>query len=184
MTTSTDGEGAGAAASAASAATAAESGSAPESAESGRERFAEGRRWFEQGRADRALACFREARELEPDDARVRSWYGLTLALAERRFEEGAELCRSALRQEFFHPEQYLNMARLHLSFGFKSEALRYLRRGRMIDPGDEAIREALEELGERRPQVLRFLPRQHLLNRWLGRARARLLSVGRQAAA
>ena len=47
-----------------------------------------------------------------------------------------------------------------------------------MIDPGNAAIRALLEEFGSRRSQVLPFLPRGHLLNRWLGRARARLATV------
>ena len=66
----------------------------------------------------------------------------------------------------------YLNMARLNLAFGFTSEALRYLRRGKMIDPANADIEAVMQELGLRVSPVLVFLPRRHVLNRWLGNAR------------
>lgn len=143
-----------------------------------------GRGLLDEGRTGDALACFAELHEQDPASAVARSYYGLALAIAERQFEKGVELGRSALKQEFFNPELYLNMARIHLTFGFKSEALRYLRRGRMIDPANRPIRALLEELGTRQRQILRFLPRGHILNRWLGRARARWWSVRGEARA
>ena len=97
---------------------------------------------------------------------------GCELPIVERRFLEAAELCGSAAKQEFFNPDMYLNLARLHLSFGFKSEGLRFLRRGRMIDPGHGEIAAELCNLGQRGRPVLPFLPRSHLLNRWFGTAR------------
>lgn len=129
-------------------------------------------------RAGEALGRLEQAHALDPGCARVRSHYGLCLALAERRFEKAVELCRSAVKQEFFNPELYLNLARVHLLFGFKAEALRYLRRGKMIDPGNPEILGELRRLGRRRSQVLGFLPRGHLLNRLLGRARERIRTV------
>lgn len=134
--------------------------------------FHEGKTLLEQGRQADALALLRDAHQAAPGSARIRSSYGLCLALVERRFDRGIELCRSAAKQEFFNPEQYLNLARLHLAFGFKAEAIRYLQRGRMIDPADPRIASAFSELGRRNPPVLRFLPRRHPINRWLGAAR------------
>jgi hypothetical protein len=61
------------------------------------------------------------------------------------------------------------------MAFGFKSEAIRYLRRGLMIDPANAGLAEDLERLGRRRMPVLQFLPRNHPVNRWLGRMRHRL---------
>jgi len=134
--------------------------------------FEEGRRRLDEGDAAEALLLLQAAYEAAPESARVRSCYGLCLALAERRFDRGIELCRSAAKQEFFQPEQYLNLARLHLAFGFKAEAIRYLKRGRMIDPSDARIAQELASLGLRHPPVLAFLPRRHPVNRWLGAAR------------
>ncbi len=124
---------------------------------------------LEAGQSEAALAYFRTAFSQNPGNARIRSYLGLCVGLVERRFDQSRELCQVALDQEFFNPELYLNMARVHLCFGFKSEAIRYLRRGKMIDPANLEIQQALAGLGPRRRQVLGFLPRRHVLNRLLG---------------
>ena len=117
-----------------------------------------------------ALDHFRSAHQLEHGSARYRSYYGLSLGLAERRFEESIQLCRSAAKEEFFNPVLYHNLARVHLAFGFKAEGIRHLRRGLMIDPDDEQIQQSLLALGVRKSPVVSFLRRRHLINRWLGR--------------
>jgi tetratricopeptide (TPR) repeat protein len=124
---------------------------------------------FASGDCAAALPHFRAAHRLEPASARYRSYHGLCLGLAERRFDKALELCRSAAKEEFFNPELYLNLARVHLGFGFKGEGIRYLRRGLMIDPANRQIADELRRLGVRRRPVLGFLRRRHLLNRWLG---------------
>lgn len=124
--------------------------------------------------ADGALEHFRSAHRLEPADPRHRSYFGLCLGLAERRFDRALELCRGAAKEEFFNPVLYHNLARVHLAFGFKAEGIRYLRRGLMIDPHNEAIGEHLKQMGVRCSSVLGFLRRRHVLNRWLGQLRRR----------
>jgi tetratricopeptide (TPR) repeat protein len=109
---------------------------------------------------------------------RYRSYYGLAIGLAERRLDRALELCRSAAREEFFQPVHYHNLARLHLAFGFRAEAIRYLRRGLMIDPDNQVIDAALRRLGIRRRPPLAFLRRQNLVNRWLGRLLGRPAST------
>ncbi len=143
---------------------------------SAREHYRRGLELLEDGRQSEAFEHFRAAHELDRENARYASYYGLGLALVERRFNKAVELCRGAVKEEFFSPDLYQNLARVHLVFGFKAEALRYLRRGLMIDPGCETIRADLRDLGERRTPVLGFLPRRHFLNRWLGRARKQLV--------
>ncbi len=135
--------------------------------------------YFERGRAllangDRAAAFehFRTAHQLDPSQARYRSFFGLGLALVERRFDRALDLCRAAAKEEFFNPDAYHNLARVHLAFGFKAEGIRYLRRGLMLDPAHGGILEEMRNLGVRRQPVLRFLPRQHAINRLLGRLR------------
>ena len=117
-----------------------------------------------------ALQHLRTAHELDPGSARFRSFYGLALGLVERRWDQALELCRSAARDEFFDPVHYHNLARLHLAFGFKAEAIRLLRRGLMIDPDNPDIADTLQGMGVRRDPPLRFLRRENALNRVLGR--------------
>lgn len=141
---------------------------------------AEVRTAFERGRAalqandfKAAVTALREANRLAPDHAQIRSGLGVAIAHAERDFETARTLCESAAKQEFFNPELYLNLARVYLSVGRRPEALRYLRRGQMIDPGHQAIRDAIHDLGLRRLPILPFLPRRHVMNRMLGSVRS-----------
>jgi tetratricopeptide (TPR) repeat protein len=128
---------------------------------------------------DTALDCLRQAHDRHPDHARLRSYLGLALARSEHAdFEQARVLCESAAKQEFFNPEHYRNLALVYLRFGRRSEALRYLRRGQMIDPGDESILDLMASLGRRRLPILPFLPRRHPINRALGNARSRVMAV------
>jgi tetratricopeptide (TPR) repeat protein len=134
------------------------------------ESYRRGRDHLDRGEMQPALDHFRAAHQVDRANPRYRSFYGLGLALVERRFDRALELCRSAAKEEFFNPELYHNLARVHLAFGFKAEAIRYLRRGLMIDPGNGSMQEELRLLGLRRRPVLSFLPRRHPVNRLLGR--------------
>jgi tetratricopeptide (TPR) repeat protein len=138
------------------------------------EQYRRGKSLLADGRNGEALACFRAAHQIDRANPRYRSHYGLGLALVERRLDKALELCRSAAKEEFYNPELYHNLARVHMAFGFKSEAIRYLRRGLMIDPANRALAEDLLRLGRRQLPVLQFLPRNHPVNRWLGRLRSR----------
>ncbi len=139
---------------------------------SAEEHYRLGREVLRTGDPSQALEHFRSAHQIERANPRYRSYYGLGLALVERRFDRALELCRSAAKEEFFNPELYHNLARVHLAFGFKAEAIRYLRRGLMIDPANAAMQSSLRELGTRGRPTLGFLPRRHPLNRLFGRVR------------
>lgn len=120
----------------------------------------------------------------DPQSARFRSGYALALALVRGQFLGAVELARAAVRQEFYNPDLYLSLARIYLAFDCRAEAVRYLRRGMMIDPENERLRTKLRELGMRRRPLIRFLPRGHLINRLLGRFQARVASPPGQWAA
>ena len=137
---------------------------------SAEEHFRRGEAELEASNHSAARERFRRAHRLDPASARYRSFYGLCIGLEESRFDRALELCRAAAKEEFFNPVLYHNLARVHLVFGFKAEAIRFLRRGLMIDPSNERIQEALGQLGVRRRPVLGFLRRRHVLNRWFGR--------------
>jgi tetratricopeptide (TPR) repeat protein len=122
-----------------------------------------------------AVLHLQSAYQLDASKPVYRSYYGLAIGLAERRLERAIPLCRSAATDEFFNPVHFLNLAKLHLACGFKAEAIRYLRRGLMIDPGNEAIGAELRSLGIRRRPPLGFLRRRNPLNRLLGKLLRRM---------
>lgn len=146
---------------------------------SGRVLTEETRRLFELGAEriaandhDAALAPLREAVGSAPEHAQLRSLLGVAIARVERNFEKARGLCESATKQEFFNPDLYFNLSRVYLEFGRRAEALRYLRRGQMIDPGHALIRESIGALGKRKSPIVPFLARRHAVNRALGTAR------------
>jgi tetratricopeptide (TPR) repeat protein len=106
----------------------------------------------------------------DPESPRRRSAYALGLALVRGQFVAGIELARRAVQQNCSDPELYLDLARIHLALGAKAEAVRYLRRGLMVDPSHRRLADELARLGVRRTPALPFLPRGHVLNRVLGR--------------
>ena len=132
--------------------------------------------------AGRRSTC-RSAYRLDAATPLYRSYYGLALGLSERRLERAISLCRSAATDEFFNPVHFHNLARVHLACGFKAEAIRYLRRGLMIDPGNEEIADELRRLGIRRRPPLGFLRRRNPLNRLLGRLLHRAAAAARDRA-
>jgi tetratricopeptide (TPR) repeat protein len=134
--------------------------------------FRRGRDSLACGAVAEALEHFRTAHQIDRENPRYRSYYGLAIGIVERRFDRALELCRSAAKEEFFNPDLYHNLARVHLAFGFKAEAIRYLRRGLMIDPANAAMHEDLRTLGTRSRPPLGFLPRRHPLNRVVGQLR------------
>jgi tetratricopeptide (TPR) repeat protein len=123
-----------------------------------------------------ALDHFANAHRSDPSNPRYRSHYGWAVATIEHRIDRGIALCRSALREAGDAPEVYYNLARALFASGRKSEALKIVRRGLMIDPRDAALLFEWRRMGVRRPPVLPFLPRRHLANRFLGRLRGRLV--------
>jgi Flp pilus assembly protein TadD len=119
-----------------------------------------------------ALEHFASAHERAPEDPRYRSHYGWAVAMVEHRVDRGVSLCRSALRDAADQPELYHNLARILLAHGRKTEAIKYIRRGLMVDPRNAALVLEWRRLGVRRAPVLPFLPRRHVVNQLLGRVR------------
>lgn len=146
-----------------------------ESPHSADDHYRLGRTALEAGELQQAVAHLQTAYRLDAATPLYRSYYGLALGLVERRLERAITLCRSAATEEFFNPVHFHNLARVHLACGFKAEAIRYLRRGLMIDPGNAEIAGEMRRMGIRRRPALGFLRRRNPFNRLLGRFLARL---------
>ncbi len=142
------------------------------------EHYQQGLRLLQQGVHSEAYEHLSRAYLAAPQVAAYRSAYALGLALIRGQFLGAVELARGAVREEFYNPDLYLNLARIYDAFGFKAEAIRYLKRGLMVDPEAAELRSMLDRFGVRRRPPLRFLPREHLANRLLGRLQARVAAA------
>ncbi len=134
----------------------------------------EGLARYRRGDVVEAHAQFQRAHRRSPADARIMSWYGLTLVLVEKNSNLGISYCDQALRLAGPEPELFLNLARAHLSLGQRERAVKAIVRGLAAAPLDPALKAAQTCMGWRRRPVFPCLGRSNPLNRWLGKLRHR----------
>jgi tetratricopeptide (TPR) repeat protein len=135
-----------------------------------------------EGQAGAAAQHFESAIRVEREHNVVRpqmryiSYLGLALAQAHRA-PEAIQACEMAARGEPYNPDLLLNLGRVHLMTGKLTLAIATLERGRRLAPWHMAIAIELAKVDRRKPPPLKFLHRDHPLNRVLGKLRAGLLS-------
>ena len=101
------------------------------------------------------------------------SFLGYGLATDERKYQQGLDLCKKGVELSEFDGEAYLYLGKTYLLFGQKKSAIEELDRGLQIDPEGRRLLKTRGEIGWRRPTVLSFLPRGHVVNRVAGRLRS-----------
>jgi len=126
-------------------------------------------------RYQQALGAFRQALSLKKDDARYMSYFGLCLAKATGRVREGATLCETAARKEFFRPEMFLNLGMVYVLGNEKKKAHMVFRKGLSIDRDNADIKAELMKMGVRKSPVFPFLDRQSPVNKLAGKVLSRL---------
>ncbi len=142
------------------------------------DRFRDGMQLLARGHAREALPFFHTAIQFQkeyddgPGTARYLSYYGLCVSLTRGCGHEALRCCRLATKREDFNAELWWNLGRAALALGRRSEAYRALTRGLALEPKHKGIRQDLGRMGERRPQILSFLSRNHPVNVVLGRLR------------
>jgi len=135
--------------------------------------FHEGMNALDAGRTHVALDCFEEASKLE-DSPDIMSYLAFCLAKERKEFHRAVSLCRSAVSEDPGSSVHYLNLGRILLLDGRKREAIRVFRDG-LLHENNPSIREELNKLGTRKYPVISSLPRNHRVNRVLGKLFARL---------
>jgi predicted Zn-dependent protease len=125
-----------------------------------------------------ALPHIQRASQLEEQNPFYKSYLGVTLARAERKWAEAEDLCDNALRVKRDQPQLYLNLAEVYVAAGRRQDAVETLLMGARYAQRDARIHRMLSQLSNRRAPVLRFLHRTHFLNRRLGMWRHRALQV------
>ena len=75
----------------------------------------------------------------------------------------------SAVAVEFYNPDLFHNLARVHLRMGRRDRAYPVLLRGLQLHPEHQAILGDLRALGVRRRPFLPFLSRGNPVNRFFG---------------
>jgi len=140
--------------------------------------FRSGLAFLRGGDAHKALPHLRCALDHEPANPFYISYVGVAIAAAEQKWAEAEKLCHSAMRMNRRQAQLYLNLAEVYVAADRKQDAADILARGLHYAPCDQRLQMALDHLAMRRPAVLPFLPRQHVLNRNLGKIRHHALQI------
>ncbi len=141
-------------------------------------RFRRGLRCFEVDDWTCALAYFREVdQQADPDDPRSNlytAYHGLARVYLGDK--SGLRLCRQAAAYEEEQAIVFFNLAQAEQACRHRRQAYHALCRGLHIEPQHRGLLRLRKSMGTRRKPVLRFLRREHPLNRWLGKLTWRLL--------
>jgi predicted Zn-dependent protease len=140
--------------------------------------FRAGLTFLRGGDAHKALPHLRLALDREPTNPFYISYVGVAIGAAEQKWAEAEKLCHSAMRMNRRQAQLYLNLAEVYVAADRKQDAADILARGLHYAPHDRRLKMALDHLAMRRPPVLPFLPRQHMLNRISGKARHHAFQV------
>lgn len=107
-----------------------------------------------------------------PKAANGLSFFGLCVALVQKNFKIGVELCKRAIDLEFYNGDHYANLARVYVAAGNRKKAIEAADTGMRIVPDHEELRKARRELGVRSRPTVPFLDRSHPINVTLGQTR------------
>ncbi len=94
------------------------------------------------------------------------SAYGLCLSKVEHKNKLGAELCEKAMKLQPFEGLHWANLVRLYIGVKNRRKAVEVLESGLKRHPKDGKLLKVRDEIGYRKTPYLRFLPRQHPLNK------------------
>ena len=137
--------------------------------------FREGLSQLRDGQATGAVELLRHASQRDPENPYYMSYFGLSLGYAEGMWAEAERLCHTAVCRGRRQAQLYLNLSEVYLCSGRRRAAADTLARGLHYLPHDSRLQSEFGRLLERRAPVLRFLPREHIVNRNLGQLRFRL---------
>lgn len=146
--------------------------------------FEKGLTMLSHGRYEESVAFFESAMRLGTDrqtiNRRMRclSYYGLSVALANRPTPEAIKACEVAARRNFYSAELQLNLGKVYMLAGKTTRALAAFERGLQIAPGNRALRNEMAGADRRRRPPIPWIRRNHPVNRVLGKARATLATA------
>ena len=107
-----------------------------------------------------------------PKAAAGLSYFGLCMALVQKKYRPAIELCRRALDLEFYNGDHYVNLARVYLAAGQRKKALDIAESGLRLLPDHDDLLRVRRSLGVRSRPPVPFLNRSHPINVSLGQAR------------
>jgi tetratricopeptide (TPR) repeat protein len=137
--------------------------------------FHKGLKYFRLRQYENALLEFRNAvacedvQEMKNKDPLFISYYGITLALANSKFQLAQKLCRIALTKGESFPETFVNLGHVYEYSGKKQMAIDTFRNGYRRHLGNVEILSELQRLSPRSKSPVPFLDRDNFVNKYAG---------------
>jgi len=100
------------------------------------------------------------------------SFFGLCLALVQKKYKPAIDLCKRAIELQFYSADHHANLARIYIAAGNRKKAVEAVEAGLKIHPEDDGLRDVRQTLGVRARPAVPFLDRSHPINVSLGQAR------------
>lgn len=138
--------------------------------------FKEGLAMLKNGYPQKAVVRLRRAFESEKSNPYYLSFLGLSIARAERKWDQASELCEIAVQLRRKEAQFHLNLAEVYQLAGRRIQAIDTLEAALELFSDDERLKRARGRVEKRRSPVLPFLARDNALNRHLGKLRHRAL--------
>jgi len=110
------------------------------------------------------------------------SYFGLCLALVEKKIKPSMDLCKRAIELQFYNVDHFANLARVYTIAGNRKKALETLNEGSKTHPNDASLLAVRRELGIRARPAVPFLERSNPINITLGQARHAKKVAAREA--
>ncbi|HEY5609971.1 MAG TPA: hypothetical protein VIL97_02090 [Thermoanaerobaculia bacterium] len=102
------------------------------------------------------------------------SYYGLCLAVVEKKNKLGIDYCRKAIQSQFYDSDHYANLVKIYLLAKSRRRAVEVLEQGLKRLPGDPKLLSVRAAMRYRVASPIRFLHRDNFLNQIFGRLRHR----------
>lgn len=126
-------------------------------------------------RHDEALVHLAGALRIAPGNPEYMSYFGLCVAHVEADFTRAVQICRQAVDACRNKPILHVNLGRVYRLRGDNRAAYNQFQLAWRLDRRHPATASELTRMGIRRPPFVRFLRRDHWMNRHLGWVRAHL---------
>jgi tetratricopeptide (TPR) repeat protein len=129
----------------------------------------------------KALLRLQRAFESDKHNPYYISFLGLSIARAQRKWDQACELCEIAVQLKPKEMQFHLNLGEVYASAGLREKALDKLDEALELFGDDAKLKRARGMVAKRRKPVLPFMGREHFVNRELGKLRHQALkSIGK----
>jgi tetratricopeptide (TPR) repeat protein len=134
--------------------------------------FREGVELLKNEYPQKAQVRLQRAYECDKHNPYFMSFLGLSIARAQRKWEQASDLCELAVQLNPKEIQFYLNLGEVYASSGRRERALDKLDDALELFGEDARLRQARSKVQNRRNPIVPFFGRAHFLNRELGKLR------------